>query len=61
DEKVLQKIFDPFFTIKEKGVGLGLSVAHKIAAQHGGRLSAESSSEKTIFSLHVPTDTRFGT
>jgi signal transduction histidine kinase len=55
DAQVLPKIFDPFFTTKEKGVGLGLSVAHKIAAQHDGRLLAESGQNKTVFSLHIPT------
>jgi signal transduction histidine kinase len=56
DASVLPKIFDPFFTTKEKGVGLGLSVAHKIAAQHGGRLHVESNRKRTVFALHVPTN-----
>lgn len=38
------KVFDPFFTTRPvgQGVGLGLTVAHGIVAQHGGRLLLES-------------------
>ena len=35
DTQNFSKIFDPFFTLKDKGVGLGRSIAHKIASQHG--------------------------
>jgi two-component system sensor histidine kinase AtoS len=39
----LDHIFDPFFTTKDKGTGLGLAIAHQIIAEHGGRISVESS------------------
>ncbi len=41
-EGPLERIFEPFFSTKEGGTGLGLAVAHQIAAAHGGRLSAEN-------------------
>jgi signal transduction histidine kinase len=46
----LDRIFEPFVTSKEQGMGLGLSVCRKIVAAHGGRLWAESDGEGA--SLH---------
>ena len=54
DPAVAARVFDPFFTTKEKGVGLGLSVAYKIAAQHGGRLSLRDGARGAVFRLTLP-------
>lgn len=48
---IIGRVFDLFFTTKDKGSGLGLSVAHKIVAQHGGVLAAENISMGTISRL----------
>lgn len=42
DPDVLDKIFEPFFSTKHTGTGLGLAVSHGIIAEHGGHLQARS-------------------
>lgn len=41
-EDHLLKIFDPYFTTKQKGSGLGLATAYSVIQKHGGRIFAES-------------------
>ncbi len=44
-EEIRDKLFDPFFTTRDKGTGLGLAIVHKIAQDHGGTVSAFSRPE----------------
>lgn len=51
----LRKIFNPFFSSKDKGVGLGLSLVKKIITSHRGRIEVESEEGKgTTFRVFLP-------
>jgi len=51
----MNKLFDPFFSTKEGGVGLGLSIAHRILDQHRGKIQAQSTPGRgTLFTLWLP-------
>ncbi|MEI7554353.1 PAS domain S-box protein [Candidatus Chlorohelix sp.] len=51
----LSKIFDPYFTTKKSGNGLGLSVCHSIIRQHSGHMEVESVVGKgTTFTIYLP-------
>jgi signal transduction histidine kinase len=50
-----RKIFLPFFTTKDRGVGMGLALTHKIITAHGGRVDVESrEGRETIFMVSLP-------
>jgi signal transduction histidine kinase len=51
----IKYIFDPFFTSKIYGPGLGLTFARRIVQEHGGRISVESEPGKgTTFTIRLP-------
>jgi PAS domain S-box-containing protein len=51
----LKKIFLPFFTLKDTGVGMGLALVHKIITSHGGRVDvASTEGQGTVFSIMLP-------
>jgi PAS domain S-box-containing protein len=50
----LHKIFSPFFTTKNYGTGIGLTLAKKIIEEHHGSISVRSDPDGTVFTLWVP-------
>lgn len=55
DPQALVHIFDPFYTTKETGTGLGLAVAHRILQNHGGRIDVTAlPGEGTSVVLSLP-------
>lgn len=51
----LDKIFDPFYTTKQNGTGLGLSVSYGIIEDHRGTIQVKSKiGEGSIFFIHLP-------
>ncbi len=55
DEKSLEKIFDPYFTTKKTGSGLGLAVTFSVIKKHKGHITVQSKvGEGTIFYVYLP-------
>jgi signal transduction histidine kinase len=50
-----EQIFNPFFTTKSSGVGLGLPIAARIVDEHGGRLAVQSEQNQgSTFVVQLP-------
>ncbi|MEI8140090.1 MAG: ATP-binding protein [bacterium] len=55
DPKHIDRIFDPYFTTKQTGSGLGLATSYSIIQKHGGHISAESVlGNGATFTLYLP-------
>jgi len=54
-EENLKNLFNPFFTTKDQGSGLGLSISHRIIREHNGHINVESRVGKgTTFTVKLP-------
>jgi len=53
-QKERERIFHPFFTTKPQGIGIGLSLSHKIITAHGGNIQFSSNGQGTIFEVRLP-------
>ncbi len=55
----IDKIFEPYFSTKDTGTGLGLTIVYKIIREHGGSLKVDSVDGKgTTFTIILPTNER---
>ena len=53
-EGVQSRIYEPFFSTKDGGTGLGMSIVHSLVAQHGGMIELETSPRGTRFTVRIP-------
>jgi len=57
--QIMSRLFEPYFSTKGTGRGLGLAVCRSVAVRHGGQITAAAGPEGTVFTLYLPlTDQR---
>jgi two-component system, NtrC family, C4-dicarboxylate transport sensor histidine kinase DctB len=52
-DSIMQMLFTPFNTSKDRGLGLGLVICHDIVAEYGGRIGVVSTSDGAEFTVHL--------
>lgn len=53
-DDVRSRIFEPFFSTKEGGTGLGMSIVHSLVSLHGGAIALDTSPRGTRFDVTIP-------
>lgn len=51
---VLQRIYEPFYSTKETGTGMGMAIVHSLVTMHDGRIEIDTSSRGTRFDVYLP-------
>jgi signal transduction histidine kinase len=54
-DDVRPRIYEPFFSTKEGGTGMGMSIVHNFVAMHGGRIDISTGSRGTVIEVAIPT------
>jgi signal transduction histidine kinase len=58
DRRTLERLFEPYFSTKDTGTGLGMAITRNTVAEHGGRIDAESESGRgTRVTIRLPAGT----
>ena len=52
--EVLPRIYEPFFSTKETGTGMGMAIVHSLVAMHGGKIDIATSEAGTQFDIELP-------
>jgi len=60
-EEARPHLFDPYYTTKSSGSGMGLAFCEKIVREHGGHLTFDTGSSGTVFHVHLSLDREEGT
>ncbi len=50
----ISKVFDPFFSTRSEGTGLGLTIVHRIVDEHEGHIEVGSGPDGTTFRVSLP-------
>ena len=53
-DRVAPRIYEPFFSTKESGTGLGMSIVHSLVTLHGGTITLDTSPRGTRFEISIP-------
>jgi signal transduction histidine kinase len=53
-EEIRPRIYEPFFSTKDTGTGLGMSIVHSLVALHGGAIGLETGPRGTRFDIEIP-------
>lgn len=53
-EDARNRIYEPFFSTKESGTGLGMSIVHSLVSLHSGSIDLATSPDGTVFTVRIP-------
>lgn len=58
--EIQRNLFQPYFSTKDKGSGMGLALSEKLINQHGGQINFHSGPEGTTFAITIPLEAKNG-